>query len=89
MEPDKPINNHIRTKIVIAFLAWIVCSTAQAADLSGVRRVVDARQISEAFPWGLAPSYLVRDNDRAYGHVFTSRVRAMGIRDRPISPGSP
>ena len=27
--------------------------------------------------------------DRAYGHVFTSRVRAMGIRDRPISPGSP
>jgi len=31
----------------------------------------------------------VRDNDRAYGHVFTSRVSAMGIRDRPISPGSP
>jgi transposase InsO family protein len=30
-----------------------------------------------------------RDNDRAYGHVFTSRVKAMGIRDRPISPGSP
>jgi hypothetical protein len=27
---------------------------------------------------------LVRDNDRAYGHVFTSRVRAMGIRDRLI-----
>ena len=34
-------------------------------------------------------AYLVRDNDRAYGHAFTSRVRAMGIRDRPISPGSP
>jgi hypothetical protein len=33
------------------------------------------------------PAYLVRDNDRAYGHVFKSRVRAMGIRDRPISPG--
>ena len=31
----------------------------------------------------------MRDNDRAYGHVFTSRVRAMGIRDRPISSGSP
>ena len=31
----------------------------------------------------------MRDNDRAYGHVFTSRMRAMGIRDRPISPGSP
>jgi transposase InsO family protein len=48
-----------------------------------------ARQITEAFPWSSAPAYLVRDNDRAYGDVFRSRVRAMGIRDRPISPGSP
>jgi transposase InsO family protein len=48
-----------------------------------------ARQITEAFPWASAPDYLVRDNDRAYGHVFNARVRAMGIRDRPISPGSP
>ena len=48
-----------------------------------------ARQITEAFPWASAPAYLVRDNDGAYGHAFTSRVRAMGIRDRPISPGSP
>ena len=45
-----------------------------------------ARQITEAFPWTSAPAYLVRDNDRAYGHVFTCRVSAMGIRDRPISP---
>jgi hypothetical protein len=30
-----------------------------------------------------------RDNDGAYGHVFTDRVKAMGIRDRPIRPGSP
>src|SRR5476649_2131815 len=48
-----------------------------------------ARQITEAFPWTSAPTYLVRDNDRAYGHAFQRRVRAMGIRDRPISPGSP
>jgi transposase InsO family protein len=48
-----------------------------------------ARQITEAFPWATAPTYLVRDNDGAYGHVLTSRLRAMGIRDRPISPGSP
>jgi transposase InsO family protein len=48
-----------------------------------------ARQVTEAFPWTSAPAYLVRDNDGAYGHVFKSRVRAMGIRDRPISPGSP
>jgi transposase InsO family protein len=48
-----------------------------------------ARQITEAFPWASTPTYLVRDNDCAYGRAFTSRVRAMGIRDRPISPRSP
>jgi transposase InsO family protein len=48
-----------------------------------------ARQITEAFPWASAPAYLVRDNDRSYGHIFKSRLGAMGIRDRPISPGSP
>jgi len=48
-----------------------------------------ARQITEAFPWELAPAYLVRDNDGACGHVFTSRLRVMRIRDRPISPRSP
>jgi transposase InsO family protein len=48
-----------------------------------------AQQIGEAFPWDTAPGYLVRDNDRVYGLSFTSRVRAMGIRDRPISPRSP
>jgi hypothetical protein len=48
-----------------------------------------AWQITEAFPWTSALTYLVRDNDGAYGHVFTRRLRAMGIRDRPISPGSP
>jgi len=31
-----------------------------------------ARQITEAFPWASAPTYLVRDNDHAYGH--TSRL---------------
>jgi transposase InsO family protein len=40
-------------------------------------------------PLGISAGVLVRDNDGAYGPVFTARVRAMGIRDRPISPGSP
>jgi len=48
-----------------------------------------ARQITEAFPWVSAPTFLVRDNDGAYGQVFMNRLRAMGIRDRPISPRSP
>jgi hypothetical protein len=48
-----------------------------------------ARQITEAFPWDAAPKYLIRDNDRAFGGTFKARVRAMGIRDRPISFRSP
>jgi transposase InsO family protein len=48
-----------------------------------------AHQITEAFPWDEAPVYLIRDQDRAFGTVFVRRVRAMGIRDRPIAPPSP
>ncbi len=48
-----------------------------------------AQQIVQAFPWNTAPTYLVRDNDGAYGKVFTRRLRTMGIRDRPTSPRSP
>ena len=48
-----------------------------------------ARQITEAFPWDEAPRYLIRDRDTSYGVSVTRRLRAMGIRDRPISPRSP
>ena len=48
-----------------------------------------ARQITEAFPWDKAPTYIVRDNDRAFGNVFTRRIQAIGIRDRPTSFRSP
>lgn len=48
-----------------------------------------ARQITEAFPWEDAPQYLIRDRDRIYGTVFTRRLRAMGIRDKPTTPASP
>jgi len=48
-----------------------------------------ARQITEAFPWDQAPRYLIHDRDCAYGAFVTRRLRAMGIRDRPIAPRSP
>jgi transposase InsO family protein len=63
-------------------LLWFAVTRHPTAEWLG-------QQIAEAFPWGTAPTYLVRDNDRAYGQAFTNRVRAMGIRDRPISPRSP
>src|SRR5258705_4602589 len=48
-----------------------------------------ARQITEAFPWNEAPRHLIRDRDQGYGAAATRRLRAMGIRDKPIAPGSP
>ncbi len=48
-----------------------------------------ARQLTEAFPWDEAPRYLIRDRDCIYGEVVQRRIRAMGIRDKPIAPASP
>src|SRR3981189_932360 len=51
--------------------------------------ILVARQITEAFPWDMAPRYMIRDRDRIYGIVITRRLRAMGIRDKPTAPASP
>jgi transposase InsO family protein len=48
-----------------------------------------ARQLTEAYAWQQPPRYIVRDRDCVYGAVVIQRLRAMGIRDRPISPRSP
>jgi Integrase core domain len=46
-------------------------------------RTLDLSRVSEA------PRYMIRDRDRIYGTVVTRRLRAMGIRDKPITPASP
>jgi transposase InsO family protein len=63
-------------------LVWINVTTRPTAEWV-------ARQITEAFPWDSAPGYMIRDRDRIYGAVVTRRLRAMGIRDKPIAPASP
>jgi hypothetical protein len=63
-------------------LVWINVTTNPTAEWI-------ARQITEAFPWDGAPRYMVRDRDRIYGAIVTRRLRAMGIRDKPIAPASP
>src|ERR1700730_7458390 len=64
------------------YLVWINVTTNPSAEWI-------ARQITEAFPWNEAPRYMIRDRDRIYDAVVTRRLRAMGIRDRPIAPDSP
>src|SRR5260221_10473305 len=48
-----------------------------------------ARQLTEAFPLGGAPRYMIRDRDRIYGAIVTRRLHALGIRDKPTAPASP
>lgn len=48
-----------------------------------------ARQFTEALGWRDVPRYVVRDRDGLYDSEFTRRIRAMGIRDQPISARSP
>jgi len=48
-----------------------------------------ARSVNEGHGWQQTPRYIVRDRDCVYGDVVIERLRAMGIRDRPISPRSP
>ncbi len=46
-------------------------------------------QIIEAFPFDLAPKYLVRDRDGIYGTQFRKRVRSMGIEEVLTAPRNP
>jgi hypothetical protein len=48
-----------------------------------------ARQLMEACGWEAAPDYVVRDRDCVYGEAYVQRLRAMGIRNRPMAPQSP
>ncbi len=47
------------------------------------------QQIVEAFPWDIAPRYLLRDRDGTYGLEFSSRVRSMGTCEVKTAPRSP
>src|SRR6202022_1947308 len=63
-------------------LVWINVTTNPNAEWV-------ARQITKAFPWNEAPRYMLRDRDRIYAAVVIRRLRAMGIRDKPVAPASP
>jgi putative transposase len=47
-----------------------------------------SRQLTEAFPWDIAPRYLLRDRDTSYGPAFRNRVQAMGIEAIVTAPRS-
>jgi transposase InsO family protein len=48
-----------------------------------------AQQVIDAFPFGDAPRFLLRDRDGIYGEYFRHRVEHMGIDEVLIAPRSP
>lgn len=48
-----------------------------------------AQQIVEAFPWDMAPRYLLRDQDSIYSEAFQSRVKNLGTEEVKTAPHSP
>src|SRR6266480_2335165 len=79
---NHPRDSTIAGRLVRRDLVWINVTSHPTAEWI-------ARQITEAFPWDEAPRYLIRDRDQVYGAAATRRLRTMGIRDKPIAPGSP
>ena len=84
--PPKPTNWHtcapLPERLDRRDLIWIDVTRHPTAEWI-------ARQITEALPWNEAPRYLIHDRDRIFGAIVTRRLRAMGIRDKPIAPASP
>jgi transposase InsO family protein len=78
-------NNWLQTALCLRHrsdLVWINVTAHPTAEWV-------ARQITEAFPWNEAPRYMIRDRDCIHGAVVRRRLRAIGIRDKPIALGSP
>ena len=48
-----------------------------------------AQQMVEAFPWGPAPQYLLRDRDKTYDASFRLRVHSLGMQEVLTAPRSP
>jgi transposase InsO family protein len=48
-----------------------------------------AQQLIEAFPWGNAPRYLVRDRDSIYEGSFCQQLRGTAIQEVLTAPRSP
>jgi len=89
MSMENPLWGAPRIHGELLRLGFQVAQSSVTKYMAKPRGVWVARQITEAFPWYEAPRYMIRDRDCIYGAVVTRRLRAMGIRDKPIAPASP
>jgi hypothetical protein len=78
----RPLYALVIVRLARRELVWINVTAHPTADWI-------AQHVTEAFPWGEAPRYLLRDRDAVYDSAVTRRLRAVGIRDKPISVGLP
>jgi transposase InsO family protein len=82
-ELGKPLSEPPRIFGVTAPTNWVMHSAV------GFCMIICTSPISRTWSTFFAAVCIVRDRDSVYGEIFIRRVRAMGIRDRPISARSP
>jgi transposase InsO family protein len=68
---------------------WQAAAEDDFTPLSRTKMIWTGAKITPPGPWAQPPRYLIRDRDRVYNAAVTHRLRAMGIRDKAIAPGSP
>jgi transposase InsO family protein len=84
-----------RSHHLVPAVIWIIDSSASPprAPVARCNRAPDCRMdcpsAHRGIRLGAHTTILIRDRDAAYGDVLIRRLRAMGIRDRPIAPRSP
>jgi hypothetical protein len=99
--PEQKLDNDLAQAVVTqgGKIVWLRGQCAQNLDdavsidshdpVQQTHKVMqNVRQLIEE-AGGKTPRYLIRDRDRVYGAAAMRRLRAMGIRDKPIAPGSP
>jgi transposase InsO family protein len=68
-------------------MPYVVSRGAKAGSDCTPERRMDSSAIHRSLRLGMESK--LHDRDRVYGEIFTRRLRAMGIRDRPTAPRSP
>jgi len=99
------LDNHLKTAVSVDFFTVptirfqvLYVFLVLAHDRRGILHVAvtvhptaewTAPQLREAFPWGTAPQYLLRDRDRIFGREFTEQLKDMAIREVLGAPRVP
>jgi hypothetical protein len=70
-----------RILFVLVVLRYFLRQVVHYNVTSNPTAIWTAQQIINAFPWDMAPKYLLRDRDSTYGAYFRRRLKNMDITE--------